>query len=385
MSDNGSGYHPQDDERPLGQKGRNEPRIGGDYASASPDPGEDRLDHARERMDRSYRLQEDDYIPRKPKPSTWAGNMTEQARHLPVKKIAYGVAGMAGVGVIALGLSSVFTGHRGGIPVFGPPPWPVRTKPADPGGMKLTNVMPTTSDGTGKVVLAPPPEMPHPEQLSAQYGQVAKTEQQRVDKLAANAQQEGADDVHMPESEGRDMETDSVSSHTDTKTGSNVAKADPSASSTTQSTGNKNEIENVREKTPAQPDGHIDRKIKNDGADKSGNAAEGLPSDQAPSASKSSSNTETSALSVVKPSQKGTYSVQLGALNSLTAAEQQWKLISSKAPELFEGRIPVIQRIKQDRGQFYRLRTKGFVSVAEATRFCAKARQAGIACTVANF
>ena len=45
----------------------------------------------------------------------------------------------------------------------------------------------------------------------------------------------------------------------------------------------------------------------------------------------------------------------------------------------------MITEASRDGKTFYRLRTGGFASIAEATDFCERSRQAGAACTIAAF
>ena len=78
-------------------------------------------------------------------------------------------------------------------------------------------------------------------------------------------------------------------------------------------------------------------------------------------------------------------SVQLGALNSPDAAERAWRSITASAPALFAGHEPEIEPVSVNGKNFYRLRTSGFATKADAARFCAEVSAAGNACTVANF
>ncbi len=73
-----------------------------------------------------------------------------------------GVAGAALLLVVGGVWSWMVTHHPSGIPVIGPPPYPVKDRPADPGGMMVMGDDTTKSDvtGRGSVHLAPPPEQP---------------------------------------------------------------------------------------------------------------------------------------------------------------------------------------------------------------------------------
>ncbi len=87
----------------------------------------------------------------------------------------------------------------------------------------------------------------------------------------------------------------------------------------------------------------------------------------------------------VPTSPAGSIAVQLGALNSPSAAQSQWSKVSRAAPALFQGKSPDIQ-VAEVKGQtFYRLRVSGFADTVDAARFCGEVSSAGYACTVADF
>ncbi len=77
--------------------------------------------------------------------------------------------------------------------------------------------------------------------------------------------------------------------------------------------------------------------------------------------------------------------VQLASLNSQTAAEAQWSKLASDNPALFGSRQPDIQTAVVNGKTYYRLRTGGFASKADAARFCGEVSAAGSTCTLANF
>ncbi|WP_257997597.1 SPOR domain-containing protein [Komagataeibacter saccharivorans] len=89
------------------------------------------------------------------------------------RKLVYGAAGLGGVLVVAIGGWSLFGHHQGGIPVLGPPPGPVRVKPADPGGMQILGAADGMPADGGVMRLSPPPEQPQPDAMARQYGQNA--------------------------------------------------------------------------------------------------------------------------------------------------------------------------------------------------------------------
>jgi len=77
--------------------------------------------------------------------------------------------------------------------------------------------------------------------------------------------------------------------------------------------------------------------------------------------------------------------VQLGALNTQTAAQSQWDKIYAAAPALFRGKAPNIQQAEVNGQTYYRLRVAGFSNQVEAARFCGEVSSTGYACTVADF
>ncbi|MGY6769185.1 SPOR domain-containing protein [Komagataeibacter xylinus] len=85
------------------------------------------------------------------------------------RKLVYGAAGLGGILVIAIGGWSLFGHHEGGIAVLGPPPGPVRVKPADPGGMQILGAGDGMAADGGVMRLSPPPEQPQPDAMARQY------------------------------------------------------------------------------------------------------------------------------------------------------------------------------------------------------------------------
>jgi hypothetical protein len=105
------------------------------------------------------------YLPEKPKSS------------LPgVFQLATVAACSAGVTLAAFGGMSLFPRHPGGVPVIEAPPGPVRVKPADAGGMKLTGTDMVVG-GPGTQALGPAAEQPAIDALRAQLRAVQKLAQ----------------------------------------------------------------------------------------------------------------------------------------------------------------------------------------------------------------
>jgi hypothetical protein len=77
--------------------------------------------------------------------------------------------------------------------------------------------------------------------------------------------------------------------------------------------------------------------------------------------------------------------VQLAALSSERAAMTAWEHLSKQMPELLSGRQPHVMRAEVDGRTYWRLRTGGFASIAQATQFCERVRAKGSGCSIASF
>jgi hypothetical protein len=77
--------------------------------------------------------------------------------------------------------------------------------------------------------------------------------------------------------------------------------------------------------------------------------------------------------------------VQLAAVGSEEAARFEWQRLARKLPGMLGGRKADVSRIEHDGKTFWRLRTGGFTTTAEATSFCDKAKAKGVGCAVASF
>jgi len=77
--------------------------------------------------------------------------------------------------------------------------------------------------------------------------------------------------------------------------------------------------------------------------------------------------------------------VQLAALGSEEAARTEWQRLEKKLPDMLGNRRPDVSKIEHDGKTFWRLRTGGFATAAEASSFCDKAKAKGVGCAVASF
>ena len=68
---------------------------------------------------------------------------------------------------------------------------------------------------------------------------------------------------------------------------------------------------------------------------------------------------------------EGTRLVQLGAFDSAALARAEWARLTSRFPDYFTGRAPVIQQASSGGSAFFRLRAHGFEDLAASRRFCA--------------
>lgn len=85
------------------------------------------------------------------------------------------------------------------------------------------------------------------------------------------------------------------------------------------------------------------------------------------------------------PAMASTAAVQLGALNSHSAAQRVWTHLARSSPALFNGRTPQIDPVTLGSKTFYRLRVGGFQNKVAAAHFCNELQAAGHICTPADF
>jgi len=292
---------------------------------------DDRVNRARERMSADY----DDAGPtrRRGERSSGGGLLSGLTASLgsdaTTRRMIYGAVGLGVVLLIAVGGWSLLGTRVSGIPVLGPPPGPVRDKPKDPGGMQIYgSQLAQGGDQNGQAHLAPGPEQPSPEAFARQM------------KHDVPAETSPAPPEPKPEA------------------------AAPAAV------------------TPAAPVPTAPAPARSAPASAPAPAS---PAPASPAAPAPTETAQTASAPEPAPPAAGTFGVQLAALASDAAAHAEWDRITKTAPTLFAGRSPVVERVEHGGSVFFRLRTRGFASIAEATSFCIHARAQGVACTLARF
>jgi Flp pilus assembly protein TadD len=71
---------------------------------------------------------------------------------------------------------------------------------------------------------------------------------------------------------------------------------------------------------------------------------------------------------------------QVAALASQQQADSEWEQLRARAPELMSGRSPTVLQAEVHGRMFWRLRTSGFTTLAEANEFCGRIQAAGSGC-----
>lgn len=87
-----------------------------------------------------------------------------------------------------------------------------------------------------------------------------------------------------------------------------------------------------------------------------------------------------------RPAQAGNATlVQLAALDTESAAKDEWQRLAKRMPELLGERRVVVQKAERDGKAVWRVRTGGFSDIADATEFCTRVRAKGGNCSIASF
>ena len=236
------------------------------------------------------------------------------------------VAAVGGAGALLLlcvvGYFAASGGGPSGVPVIQPPLGPVKTKPADPGGMQVSTQTSSLLGNNGSVAdanLAPAPEVPDPAALAA----AANQEQTVTAPPAAAASAPVVSAVPVPQV----PETPAPSAPPQ----SAMTVPPPSAGAAA--------VHNLAQEDNPPPQATGQAHVR----------------------------------------------VQLAALGSQEAALHEWDRLTRRMPALFDGRHPIFAEAHVNGHTYWRVRTAGFVSVTEAAHFCSDVHARGAACTVATF
>lgn len=371
---------------PENDQDRNRPDPG-DYAqapkqSSGPRP-QARFD--RERLSNDY----DDEPPPRRRPAA-TGNAAGTGRLASLlgndpatRKLVGGAVGIGVVLLLAVGGWSLTGGHHGGIPIIGPPPGPVKDRPADPGGMQIMGGDDGDTDmtGNGEAHLAPGPEQPDTKALARQYGVPPGTPAPETPKTDAPAQGATPDNAPsaqtpaIPPEAAAPADTGQLSPGTALPATLPEKPQDQAAppAEAPKATPPKD----VPREAPKKEEPPVHHAVRP--AEKPLPApvpqpdTVGLPKAASPAAPKA----ETSG--------SGAHEVQLGALDSEAAARKEWDSLRHQAPALFAGHTPLFEKTTRGDHTFVRLRIGGFADLKSARAYCVKLHAQSVACTPAQF
>jgi hypothetical protein len=274
------------------------------------------------------------------------GGRDQETRRLVVMAGAIGV-----VILLVVIMWGVFSGGGGSVPLVEALPGPVKVKPTDPGGLQIAtmNNQLLGASGASGTALAPAPEAPDPAALAAAAAQdqaaatpatpAPSATAPAADAPPAPAATDDASTLPLPPAPASDVPV--VPERPMTGTTRNLAKATPQ---------------------PRNAAGV-------------GNLAMEVPQ-VAPTSS---------GLSAPREARPGHVQVQLAALDTAPRAQAEWVRLARHMPGLLGSHQPIVTHAEVGGRSFWRLRTAGFASVAEATHFCADIRAQGANCTVAAF
>ncbi|MFT9220286.1 SPOR domain-containing protein [Gluconobacter oxydans] len=371
---------------PDNDQDRNRPDPG-DYARtpkqpAGPAPGarpQARFD--RERLSNDY----DDEPPPRRRPAaagsaSGAGRLTSVLGNDPAtRKLVGGAVGIGVVLLLAVGGWSLMGSHHGGIPIIGPPPGPVKDRPADPGGMQIMGGDDGDTDmtGNGEAHLAPGPEQPDTKALARQYGVPPGTPAAEAPKTDAPKAEGAAPDnapaaqtPAIPPEAAAPADTGQMSPGTALPATVPEKPQDQAAAPAEAPKAAPPKEAPKKEEAPVH---HAARPVEKPlPAPVPDPENVGPPKAAAPAAEKA----ETSG---------GTHEVQLGALDSEAAARKEWDSLRHQAPALFAGHTPLFEKTTRGDHTFVRLRIGGFADLKSARAYCVKLHAQSVACTPAQF
>ena len=251
------------------------------------------------------------------------------------RRLAIIAGGVGGALVVLVGLWSA-VGHRPhGVPVIEADSHPMRMKPVNAGGLEFAgqdDAIMSGGDGS-KDAMAPPPEAPAPQALKAAEAEARKQAAAMVQPV-------------------------------------------PPLPAATESPKAQPVVLSPPQPSPAIPPSALA-------------AMPALPARQAPRSAVPAAIAPAARSGAAVPAPvtpaAGSAQVQLAALVSEELAMSEWSRLSRKMPDLLGGRHPSVLKSEHDGKTFFRLRTGGFASAAQAGAFCEQIRLKGNGCTVATF
>ncbi|MXV44040.1 SPOR domain-containing protein [Saccharibacter sp. 17.LH.SD] len=300
------------------------------------------------------------------------GFLSSLLGHDPVTRKLMSVA-LAIVVVLLSVLGGWFLlGHKNqDIAVIGPPEFPVKERPADPGGMQIMSDDTANSDVTGKgtVHLAPPPEQPDARVIARREEEDAKAAKAAsASASAAQATSHVNNKVSVPQSDVKST-SPAVTSAPSTPPVKQESQSSPGKLNHAE-----DDASDTDEEPSKKPAKHVVSErplaLKKDGAMASPHH-DVLPPPVAQAASEDDSSKEI----------HGSYQVQLAALDSEAQAAHAWKTFSAKAPDVLTGHQPHYQKIVRNGRMFVRLRVGGFHDLKAARLFCARLHAQSMACS----
>ncbi|ABQ30168.1 SPOR domain-containing protein [Acidiphilium cryptum] len=261
-----------------------------------------------------------------------------------MRRIALIAGGFAGAIVLVALIWGGVHPRLGPPPVIKPPPGPMRTAPANPGGLQVPGANEQIMSGTtasGPPRLAPPPPQPDFSKLAAEANS-AQPKPKLAPKMptaaAVQTQPPGAGPVTtLPPPPVLPPSAAALASGA---SASASASAAPAAPATTPATA-----------AAAAPNPQVGKAMPTI-----------IPPTQAASA--------------------GPHDIQLGALVSMAKANEAWQILLARVPDLLAGRTPVVVPGTVNGQTFYRLRLGGFASAAAAAAFCDRLKTRHVACYV---
>ena len=318
-------------------------------------------------------------------------------------------AGVIGTALLGLVAVWAFTGHHhGGVPVIEADSRPVKSKPANPGGMQVdgANDSILSGESDGKATVAPGPETPAPQALKAaeqaaapQPPAVAAT-QPAAEQSAAPPQTAEARPLpplrpHSPSrSAAASLAPSSSEGGAAVRLIPGAKSPGPLASSNPKPPGRQPVRLMAALAHPAliaqattTPSG--DQPIQSEplapapGSTAAPPAATSPAPAAAPPAAQQPAAPPAAAQTAPPPAHGKRALVQFAAVDSGEAALREWQRLSRAYPELFGGHTPNITKTEHGGHTYWRVRTGGFTDKAQAAAFCQKLKAKGGTCTVA--